>query len=350
MAYNNTNMLRIAQIGAMNRPDFRQMPTLDLSGTVEKFFNAKDAAEQRELAEQKRTQLKAYADALKEQHPQDAARIEADPLAYAAMLDDNAKAERDQQYKMDFLKQQFGNSMALERMKNENAVGLAKLAAELKANAEGANIRNNPFAKAMVDKFAKDYGENIKKAQSTYDEYANADRLLDKIETGGIYAVPGLASAKATYNSDIAEFMAAQNKLIPTMRPTGSGSTSDKDMAIFAKATFGIDKPKEANRNIIRGRMAAAENERDYQQLMAQWISAGGNPVAFENEWNQYLEMNPIFSNENGQLNKSRVSGRKWFNQPVESAVEPNQDVKIQEALAAGYTIEEIQNYLNGGK
>lgn len=322
MAYNNTNMLRIAQIGAMNRPEFRNMPTLDFSGAVDNFFNAKDAAEQRELAEQKRTKMNAYAEVLKQQHPEDAARIEADPLAYAAMLDDNAKAERDQQYKMDFLRQQLGNSMALERMKNENAVGLAKLAAELKANAEGANIRNNPFAKAMVDKFAKDYGENIKKAQSTYDEYANADRLLDKIETGGFFnAVPGVATAKARYDPNISEFMAAQNKLIPTMRPTGSGSTSDKDMAIFEKATFGIDKPKEANRNIIRGRMAAAENERDYQQLMAQWISGGGNPVEFEDKWNQYLEMNPIFSSEDGQLNKTRISGRKWFNQPTQTAV-----------------------------
>lgn len=265
----------------------------------------------------------AYVDALTNEHPEDAAKIAMNPQAYEQMLRDNAAAERDQQYKMDMLDKQFNNSIALQDRQHANAVGLAKLAAQLKAQENAGNNggmgginMNNPFDKAMVQNFAKDYEENVKKAQSTYDDYATADRLLDKIETGGMNAVPLISGAKAIVNPDVAQFIAAQNKLIPTMRPTGSGSTSDKDMAIFAKATFGIDKPKEANRNIIRGRMAAAENERDYNQLKAQWISAGGHPVAFEQEWNQYLDMNPIFSSTDGNLNKTRVSGRKWFNAP----------------------------------
>jgi hypothetical protein len=256
----------------------------------------------------------AYVDALTNEHPEDAAKIAMNPQAYEQMLRDNAAAERDQQFKMDMLDKQFNNSIALQDRQYANAVGLAKLAAELKGNGTGGINMNNPFDKAMVQNFAKDYEENVKNAQSTYDKYANADRLLDKIETGGMNAVPLISGAKALTNPDVAQFIAAQNELIPTMRPTGSGSTSDKDMAIFAKATFGIDKPKEANRNIIRGRMAAAENERDYNQLKAQWISAGGHPVAFEQEWNNYLDMNPIFSNDDGSLNKTRVSGRKWFN------------------------------------
>ena len=320
------NMQAIANIGAMTRPQFRNMPTLDLAGAIDSYYDAKNAATQRELARQQREKMNALADELTAQHPEAAARIAVDPAAFANYLDEQAKAERDQQYKMDVLKTQLGNSLALENARNAHAVGLAKLAAQLKAenagdggdNGTSVNM-NNPFDKAMVQNFAKDYSENVKKAQSTFDDYAAADRLLDKIETGGIYSIPLVANSKAVFNPDVAQFIAAQNKLIPTMRPTGSGSTSDKDMAIFAKATFGIDKPKEANRNIIRGRMAAAENERDYNQLKAQWISAGGHPIAFDQEWNQYLEMNPIFSSDNGALNKSRVSGRKWFNAPQTS-------------------------------
>lgn len=268
----------------------------------------------------------AYVDALTNEHPEDAAKIAMNPQAYEQMLRDNAAAERDQQYKMDQLNAHFENQMKLQNSANANAVGLARLAAQLKAQENAGNNggmgginMNNPFDKEMVKNFAKDYEENVKKAQSTYDDYATADRLLDKIETGGMNAVPLISGAKAIVNPAVAQFIAAQNKLIPTMRPTGSGSTSDKDMAIFAKATFGIDKPKEANRNIIRGRMAAAENERDYNQLKAQWISAGGHPVAFEQEWNNYLDMNPIFSSDSGDLNKTRVSGRKWFNRQEQS-------------------------------
>lgn len=322
------NMQAIANIGSLTRPKYVKMPTLDLAGAIDDYYNSKDAAVARVDAEAEKQRRQAMVDEMTAQHPEAAAQIAADPMGYAKMLEEREKAERDQQFKMDMLKTQLGNSLALENARNAHAVGLAKLAAQLKAEnagvggdngaSSGLNI-NNPFDKAMVQNFAKDYDENVKNAQSTYDKYANADRLLDNIETGGINAVPLISSAKALTNPDVAQFIAAQNELIPTMRPTGSGSTSDKDMAIFAKATFGIDKPKEANRNIIRGRMAAAENERDYNQLKAQWISAGGHPVAFDQEWNQYLEMNPIFSSDNGALNKSRVSGRKWFNAPQTS-------------------------------
>lgn len=311
------NMQAIANIGAMTRPQVRNLPTLDLGGAIDNYYNAKDAQTKRLEAEAEKQRRQAYVDELTAAHPEAAAQIAADPVAYAKMLQDNAAAERDQQFKMDVLREQLSNSLALADRQHANAVGLAKLAAQLKATADAENptaqINKNPFAKAMVQNFAKGYNDKVKKAQDEYDAYANAERLLDKIDTGGMLAIPAVSKYKSWKNPDVAEFIAAQNKLIPTMRPTGSGSTSDKDMAIFAKATFGIDKPKEANRNIIVGRKAAAENERDYQQLMAQWISAGGNPVDFDAEWNQYLDMNPIFSADDGTLNKTRVSGKKWF-------------------------------------
>ena len=122
MAFNNTNMLRIAQIGAMTRPEFRNMPTLDLGGAVDNFFDARDAAD-------KRAERQAYIDALTEQHPEDAARIAADPLGYVAMLDENKKAERDYNYRV-----------ALQDLENKNKIGLAKLAAQLKGG--DADITN----------------------------------------------------------------------------------------------------------------------------------------------------------------------------------------------------------------
>lgn len=77
---------------------------------------------------------KAYIDQLTNEHPQDAAKIAADPVGYATMLQENANAERDQQYKMDILGKQFENAVALEDKKNANAIGLAKIAASLKGN------------------------------------------------------------------------------------------------------------------------------------------------------------------------------------------------------------------------
>lgn len=127
MAYNNANMLRIAQIGAMTRPQFRNMPTLDFGGAVDNFTKARDKS-----LEAARRQ--AYVDELTAQHPEAAAQIAANPDAYAKMINDNAAAERDQQFKMDMLDKQFNNSIALQDKQHANAVGLAKLAAQLKAN------------------------------------------------------------------------------------------------------------------------------------------------------------------------------------------------------------------------
>ncbi|MBQ7660163.1 MAG: hypothetical protein IJS26_05475 [Alphaproteobacteria bacterium] len=90
----------------------------------------------------------AYIDQLTNEHPEDAAKINADPVAYAKMLEDRANAERDQQYKMDILGKQFENALALEGVKNQNAVSLAKLAAELKGN-QTTGMQNIEYLKSL---------------------------------------------------------------------------------------------------------------------------------------------------------------------------------------------------------
>lgn len=329
-------MQTIANIGAMTRPEFRKMPTLDLVGALDNYYNARDK--------------QAYINALNSGNQDEINKAFAayDPQGYANYLQRQNEREQDRQWHLDDLNAQRDFQRELQRNSMNNQLGLAQwrqqqeadaLAQEearlqdaldsglispeeynqkkrenlLGKNLNSPTINENPFEKALVSETAKKYGENVAKAQSTYDEYANADRLLDQIDTGAQYLVPGAAKLKAAFNPAFSEFVAAQNKLIPTMRPTGSGSTSDKDMAIFAKATFGVDKPKEANRNIIRGRMAAAENERDMEQIRADWVTKGGSIVEFNNKWSEYVNSNPIFSSADGKLNKNRKNAREWF-------------------------------------
>ena len=90
----------------------------------------------------------AYIDQLTNEHPEDAAKIAQDPEGYAKMLQDNANAERDQQYKLDILGRQFENALALEDKRNANAVGLAKLAAELKGN-QTTGMQNIEYLKSL---------------------------------------------------------------------------------------------------------------------------------------------------------------------------------------------------------
>lgn len=167
MAYNNANMLRIAQIGAMTRPQYRTMPTLDLGGAVDNFMNARDKS----MADARR---QAYADTLTQAHPEDAARIAVDPMAYAKMLEEKESAERDQQFKMDMLKAQFDNSLALENTRNANAVGLAKMRMDLE-NQNRKDALNQQIAAVEAEY------QSGRMPKEAYDRTMSALKMGDKL-------------------------------------------------------------------------------------------------------------------------------------------------------------------------
>ncbi len=221
---------------------------------------------------------------------------------------------------------------------------LARELAQIRANGNGlVNINmNNPFDKKRIETRAKNMDENIAKSQSLIDTYNKAEALLNKnsFDTGGISDV--LAPITTRFNKDAADFQAEVNKVVPSMRPSGSGSTSDRDMAIFEKATFGFGKPRETNLNIIKGRRAVEENNIAKEELFAQYITNGmGTPADFDSEWRKYLNANPIFGDDKGDtLNKNRVSAYDWF------SGKSNIDPKIQQALDAGYSMDEINAFL----
>ena len=178
------NMQAIANIGAMTRPQFRNMPTLDLAGAIDSYYDAKNAATQSELARQQREKMNAFADELTAQHPEAAARIAVDPAAYANYLDEQAKAERDQQYKLDYLNKQFNNSLALADRQNANSIGLARIKQQL---ANQAASEEKAARAAQLD-------EALKNGTIKPEEYNLIKRreLLGDIVNGGGVAPDGV--------------------------------------------------------------------------------------------------------------------------------------------------------------
>lgn len=227
----------------------------------------------------------------------------------------------------------------------EKTAALAREIARIKAGGNGlVNINmNNPFDKKRLETRAKNMDENIANSQSMIDTYNKAEALLNKnsFDTGGISDI--LAPITTRFNKDAADFQAEVNKIVPTMRPAGSGSTSDRDMAIFEKATFGFDKPKQTNLNIIKGRRAVEENNIAKEELLAEYVTSGmGTLSDFDKEWRRYLNANPIFGDDEGNtLNKNRVSAYDWF-----SGKQQALDPKVQQALDAGWSMDEINAFL----
>jgi hypothetical protein len=163
------NMEAIARVGALTRPEFRNMPTLDLGGAVDNYTNARDKS-----LEAARRQ--AYVDELTAQHPEAAAQIAANPDAYVKMMNDNAAAERDQQFKMDMLDKKFNNSIALQDRKHANAVGLAKLRMDLE---------NQAGERAKTQRMAQ-LDEALKNGMISQEQYnmAKQRELLGDIVSG----------------------------------------------------------------------------------------------------------------------------------------------------------------------
>lgn len=279
------NMEAIARVGALTRPEFRNMPTLDLGGALDNYTNARDKS-----LEAARRQ--AYVDELTAAHPDDAAQIAANPDAYVKMLNDNAAAERDQQYKMDILKAQLGNSLALENVRNANAMGLAKLAAELKTQ-EGTGIDKQALAE-----------------QESYDLAQNAiNQLYD---------------------------VAKENKIgvfTDRLRNIGlTGKATEQEYGRISSAIAGL-----APKAISKLKAAGVSGVNSLPEFMT-YVGLPQNPTS-----QQIMGALPLMAQIAGVENpvKTEVTQTQKF---------LTQDPRVQEALDNGYSMEEIQKYINGGK
>lgn len=198
----------------------------------------------------------------------------------------------------------------------QNKYALALQDAKNKGNNSLVNISmNNPFDKKRIEKIASNIDENIASSQSRIDDYNRMEQLLNSsnVSTGGVRGAIQKMAPTALLNDETQELQSIINKIVPQMRPSGSGSTSDRDMAIFEKATVGLDKSKDANLNIVRGRRAVDENAIAREELRADWINQGGSLTEFDKQWRNYLNSNPIFSDSDANLNKNRINAYDWF-------------------------------------
>ena len=299
------NAALIAQIGAMSIPEITEGKSIDFAGIVDSYNKGKQLAEQRKEKQLQDTRRQALTDAINsgDETAINSAWAAYDPKAYADMSRSDKQRAEERKWALDDMATKFQNDLALAKAKDKSLVNI--------------NM-SNPFDKKRVETRASNMDENIAKSQSQIDTYNKAEALLNKgtFDTGGVNDF--FAPITTRFNQDAADFQAEVNKIVPTMRPTGSGSTSDRDMAVFEKATFGFGKPKQTNLNIIQGRRAVEENNIAKEELFAQYITSGmGTPADFDREWRKYLNANPIFGDDKGgTLNKNRVDAYTWFSNP----------------------------------
>ena len=259
---------------------------------------------------------KAYVDALQtgDQEKIDKALASYDADAYQNVLKDREKRQQElddraeqREYDRELMEAQFRNSVALENMRNQNAMRLAQYKAGLAAQI-------NPFDKKRIEKAASDMDANITRAQEMKATFEQANNALKNINTGTPFAM--LTKNRPLFsNADEEAFDSAAAKSIDMVRKAGTGPMTDADARRYEKASIDRGKSKEANRLLIDSGMIAADNAIAREELRADWVANGGRLGDFDREWRSYLNSNPIFGKD-GKINKGRQDAFNWFYNP----------------------------------
>lgn len=311
---NRNFAINSAQISRMTMPDITPQKQVDLVDvlrqTADDYYKYDALRRNNEEKDRIRGLEQNLADAIEggDETAINNAYAQLDPSGYMEYLN-RIKANREAS-DLDFERQK-----ELLNLQNQNSMGLERLKAELGLGG-GVNINLNPFEKKRIEKIASNIDENIAASQSRIDDYNRMEQLLqdEDVSTGGIVGAIKDNISPAFLNEKEQELQAIIKKIVPQMRPAGSGTTSDRDMAIFEKATAGFSKEKNANLNIVRGRRAADENAIAREELRADWVGQGGSLTDFDRQWRRYLNANPIFKDANGNLNTDRIGAYDWFN------------------------------------
>lgn len=341
------NMANIARVGALTAPQFRNMPTLDLGGAFDNYVNARDKS-----LEAARRQ--AYVDELTEAHPEAAAQIAADPAAYMKMLNDKEAAERDQQYKMDQLQKQFDLAMVRDANQHANAMGLAKLAAQLKGNAT-TGMQNIEYLQGL--------GYTPEEAAQLYYAGNNPNFKMPAFgEKGFNKADENLGK---NYAEDLASYRSMNSKL-PELEATVQKLSNLGKTATYTKAGQLLDLTRK---ELGRPARQAAIDRKEYTSIVDNQIL----PLLRDTFGAQFTEregntLKKTLGDIDATPEEKEAVLRSFINQKkasIESQARKLQsygsglaiqggidisDPRVKEALDNGYTIEEIQKYINGGK
>jgi|DEB0MinimDraft_10_1074344.scaffolds.fasta_scaffold04999_6 hypothetical protein len=81
------------------------------------------------------------------------------------------------------------------------------------------------------------------------------------------------------------EMDSIKSKLAPRMRPSGSGTTSDRDIALYLSSTVGLDKSEEANTNIVAGVQKRADKAVAKQEFFNRYLSANKTLSGADAAW-----------------------------------------------------------------
>lgn len=137
-----------------------------------------------------------------------------------------------------------GSNQPAQQMRGENSKPPAPWD-RIVAPGERDQVRSRTYD--VANKSLDDLRAQVAKARDVMGDLSRFGALNQQTGTGGLVDRLGFLP---TMDSNKREMEAIQARLAPSVRPAGSGSTSDKDLALYLSALPGPDKTGDVNKNI----------------------------------------------------------------------------------------------------
>lgn len=125
---------------------------------------------------------------------------------------------------------------------------------------------------------------------------SDAARFVELNRQAGTGLGAQLLGPVAGLDPRMAEMRAISARLIPQERQPGSGSSSDRDISLYARAVLDVDKPGPVNQAMASVIQAQAQRDADYAAFLDEYASQNGNLNGAQEDWQAYANANPLFT------------------------------------------------------
>lgn len=121
-------------------------------------------------------------------------------------------------------------------------------------------------------------------------------RLQGKQGTGGVLALPFARNVAGAFDPEVASMNTITARMAPAQRAPGSGTTSDRDLALFLQASPSASQPESTNNAIIdRGRQEGARRQL-YAEFLDNYARQNGTLNGVQQAWRQNYQPPPVDS------------------------------------------------------
>lgn len=124
--------------------------------------------------------------------------------------------------------------------------------------------------------------------------------------TGGMMAVPGASGVLGAVNRNVGRMNQITAILTPRMRQGLPGAASDRDVAMFRRATVSPENLRAVNDANIQATRAWVENQRAYVEFMEAYANSHGTIRGAAELWNRYSRENPLYAESGSRVNVRR--------------------------------------------